>query len=55
MLTISISAEAYRAITATPEGSKAEARPAAVGGFYVTLPHGVLDRLKKLRGPGREV
>jgi hypothetical protein len=32
--------------------SKADAHPDAKGGYLVTLPHGVVDRLKHLRGPG---
>jgi hypothetical protein len=28
------------------------ARPDGKGGYLVTLPRGVLDRLKALRGPG---
>jgi hypothetical protein len=35
-----------------PEDREAERRPDGKGGYLVTLPHGVLDRLKALRGPG---
>jgi hypothetical protein len=34
------------------EGSEAEARPDGKGGYLVTLPRAVLDRLKATRGPG---
>jgi hypothetical protein len=53
MVNISISAEAFAAITATlPEGLRAQARPDSKGGYLVTLPRGLLDRLKAMRGPG---
>jgi hypothetical protein len=32
-------------------GSKAAARPDGKGGYLITLPHDVLNRLKALRGP----
>jgi hypothetical protein len=35
-----------------PEGSEAEARSDGKGGYLVTLPHDVLNRLKAIRGPG---
>jgi hypothetical protein len=54
MVTISISAEALTAIAATlPDDREAERRPDGKGGYLVTLPHGVLDRLKAIRGPAR--
>jgi hypothetical protein len=54
MLAISISAEALSAIEATlPEGGGAERRPDCKGGYLITLPHGVVDRLKYLREPGQ--
>jgi hypothetical protein len=53
MVTISTTAEAFAAITATPpEGLRAEARPDGKGRYLVTLPHGIVDRLKALGGPG---
>jgi hypothetical protein len=49
--TISITAEALAAIEATlPEGR--DRRLDCKGGYLVTLPHNVLDRLKAARGPG---
>jgi len=36
-----------------PEGREAERRPDGKGGYFITLPHGVIDRLKALRGPGQ--
>ena len=54
MVTISISAEALAAIAGTlPDGREADHRPDGKGGFFITLPHGVVDRLKALRGPGQ--
>jgi hypothetical protein len=53
MVTISITAEALAAIAATlPEGREAERRPDGKGAYFVTLPRGVLDRLKAMRAPG---
>jgi predicted CopG family antitoxin len=53
MVTISISEEAFAAIAATlADESRAETRPDGKGGFLITLPHSVMDRLKALRGPG---
>jgi hypothetical protein len=53
MVTISITPEAFTAIEATlADGYEAEARPDGKGGYLVTLPHDVLDRLKAMRGPG---
>jgi hypothetical protein len=44
---------AVAAIAATlPDGSEAESRPDDKGGYLVTLPRGVLDRLKAMRGRG---
>ena len=52
-ITISITAEALDAIEATlPDGREAERRLDGKGGYFVTLPHGVVDRLKALRGRG---
>jgi hypothetical protein len=52
VVTISITADAFKAIEATLlEGYEADARPDGKGGYLVTLPHGVLDRLKAIRGP----
>jgi hypothetical protein len=34
------------------EASRPELRPDGKGGYLVTLPHGVLDRLRAVRGPG---
>jgi hypothetical protein len=55
VVTISISAEALAAIEATlPDGREADRRPDGKGGYLVTLPRGVLDRLKaRGRLPGR--
>jgi hypothetical protein len=53
VVTISISADALAAIEATlPEGREAERRPDGKGGYFITLPHGVVDRRKAMRGPG---
>ena len=53
MVTISITPEAFTAIVATlPEELQAETWPDGKGGYFITLPHGVLDRLKAMRGPG---
>jgi len=54
MVTISISPEALAAIAATlPDGREAERRPDGRGGYFITLPHGVVDRLAYLREPGQ--
>jgi predicted CopG family antitoxin len=53
MVTISITAEAFEAIRATlPATSTADPRPDGKGGFHITLPRDVLDRLKLIRQPG---
>jgi hypothetical protein len=53
VVTISISAEAIAAIEATlPEGREAERRPNGRGGYFITLPHDVLNKLNYVRGPG---
>jgi hypothetical protein len=53
LVTISISPAAFAAIEATlPDDREAEARPDGKGGYLVALPHGVLDRLGAMRGPG---
>jgi hypothetical protein len=53
LVTISISAEALAAIEATlPDGREAERRPNGKGGYFITLPHGVVDWLKAIRDPG---
>jgi hypothetical protein len=53
VVTLSITAEAFKAIAATlPKGSKADARPDGKGGYLITLPRSVIDRLKAMRGPG---
>jgi hypothetical protein len=53
MVTISITPAAFAAIEATiPKGWKAELRPDGHGGYLITLPNGVLDKLRALRGPG---
>jgi hypothetical protein len=55
VVTISITAEALAAIEATlADGRAADRRPDGKAGYFATLPHGVLDRLKALRAPGRE-
>jgi hypothetical protein len=52
VVTISISAEAVGAIAATlPDGPEADRRPDGKGGYSVTLPCAMLDRLKSLRAP----
>jgi hypothetical protein len=54
VVTISITAEALAAIAATlPEGREAERRPDGKGGYFITLPHTVVDRLNYLREPGQ--
>lgn len=54
MVTIAITSEAFAAIVAMlPDRRKAAVRREGSRGRYVaTLPNGVLDRLKALRGPG---
>ncbi len=53
MVTISITGEAFAAIEATlPNGTQGEARPDGKGGYAIVLPHGVLNRLKAMRGAG---
>jgi hypothetical protein len=53
VVTISISAEALSAIEATlPDGREADRRPDGKGGYFVTLPRNVLNKLNYLRGPG---
>jgi predicted CopG family antitoxin len=53
MVTISITAEAFEAIKAAlPIGSAANTRPDGKGGFHITLPRDVLDKLKLIREPG---
>jgi hypothetical protein len=52
MVTIAITAEAFAIIMARlPDGYKAKLSPDANGGFVVTLPNGILDRLEAFRGP----
>jgi hypothetical protein len=52
MVTISISAEAYRAITGGPQApSLRDDR----GGYRFTIDHKTLDRLTAARGPRREL
>jgi hypothetical protein len=42
-----------RSIEATlPEGREAEPRPDGKGGYFITLPRDVLNKLNDLRGPG---
>lgn len=54
MVTIAITPEAFAVIVATlPKGCKAELRPDSNGGYQVTLPNGILDRLESMRGPGQ--
>jgi hypothetical protein len=36
-----------------PDGHKAKLRPDGRGGYQLTLPNGVLDRLEPMRGPAR--
>ena len=49
MITISISAEAYQAITGNlPDPSQHDAQ----GGFAITLDRRTIDRLTAARGPG---
>jgi hypothetical protein len=53
MVTISITAEAFAVIEATlPKRQRGEPRPDGKGGVLVVLPHGVIDRLKAMRGAG---
>jgi hypothetical protein len=45
-----VTAEAFAIIVAAlPEGYKAEPSPDGNGGFVVSLPNGILDRLEVLR------
>jgi hypothetical protein len=56
VITISITAEAIAAIAGTlPSERVADRRPDGKGGYFITLPHGVVDRLKALRVSGREL
>ena len=56
LVTISISAEALAAVAATlPQGREADRRPDGKGGYSVTLPRAMLDRLKSLRAPGQRL
>ena len=51
MATISITPAAFAAIEwSLPAGWKVELRPDGQSGYLVTLPNGVLDRLRTLRG-----
>jgi hypothetical protein len=53
MVTISITRSALAAIAATLSGGRAaDTRPDGKGGFFITLPRDVLNRLKLLREPG---
>jgi hypothetical protein len=53
VVTLSIWPAAFAAIEATvSDGSEAKARTDGKGGYLVTLPRAMLDRLKSLRGPG---
>lgn len=53
VITISITAEALAAIASTlPNDRQADRRPDGNGGFLITLPHGLANRLKVLRYPG---
>jgi hypothetical protein len=53
VVTISITAAALDANKATlPDGREAERRPDGKGRYFITLPHGVPNRLNYLRGPG---
>ena len=53
MTTISITAEAYAAIEAAFPGDwSREVRPDGKDGLLLTLPDGMIDLLKGLRGPG---
>ena len=36
-----------------PDGREAERRPDGKRGYFITLPHGVVDRLNYLRKPGQ--
>jgi hypothetical protein len=54
MKTISITAEASAAIEAAFPGDwSAEVRPDGKDGYLLTLPDGMIDLLKGLRGPGQ--
>jgi hypothetical protein len=46
--------EALAAIAATlPDGRVADRRPDGKGGYRITLPHDVLNKLNYVRGPGQ--
>ena len=50
----SISAEALDPMAVSlPDGREADRRPDGKGGYFITLPHGVVDQLNYLRGPGQ--
>jgi predicted CopG family antitoxin len=52
MIGITISAEAYAAISALPAGSAAEQEIAPEREYRVWLPRAVVNRLRALREPG---
>jgi hypothetical protein len=53
VVTISITADALAALAATlPDDREADQRPDGKGGYRITLPHSVIERLKAIRGPG---
>ena len=52
MVTIAITPEAFAAmLTMLPEGSNSELWHDGMGGYFATLPNGVLDTLGAVRSP----
>ena len=53
MVTISITAEAFNAVKATLSAdAEADTRPDGKGGFHITLPRDVLNKLRLIRKAG---
>jgi predicted CopG family antitoxin len=52
MVTIAITPDAFTAmLTMLPKGSKSDLWPDGMGGYFATLPNGVLDTLRTVRNP----
>jgi hypothetical protein len=53
VVTITITAEALAIASRLADDREADRRPDGKGGYFITLPHGVVDRLDYLREPGQ--